>query len=186
MTTTPGRWRRSATGSTGCRWRSSLPRRGAGCFTPAAMLPRLSRRLPLLAGGRRDAPARHRTMRDAIAWSHDLLTLEEQALFRRLAVFAGGFSPGRRKVRGRGWARPDRPLLPAIPPTLDGLGRIGRPPVCSGSSPVRATSRATDDAGNDSRVSAWERLAESCDEPLCSCGATPHGSWNWPNKRSEK
>ncbi len=58
---------------------------------PIALLSRLERRLPLLTGGGRDAPARQRTMRDAIAWSFDLLTPEERALFRRLAVFVGGF-----------------------------------------------------------------------------------------------
>ncbi|MBA3529284.1 MAG: AAA family ATPase, partial [Propionibacteriaceae bacterium] len=59
---------------------------------PAALLARLARRLPLLTGGPRDAPARLRTMRDAITWSHDLLSTEEKALFRRIAVFAPGFS----------------------------------------------------------------------------------------------
>ena len=59
---------------------------------PEALLARLEQRLPLLRGGARDAPDRQQTMRDAIAWSHDLLTEAEQALFRRLAVFAGGFT----------------------------------------------------------------------------------------------
>jgi len=59
---------------------------------PAALLTRLEHRLPLLTGGARDLPTRQRTMRNAIAWTYDLLSPEEQALFRRLAVFAGGFT----------------------------------------------------------------------------------------------
>jgi predicted ATPase/class 3 adenylate cyclase/DNA-binding CsgD family transcriptional regulator len=59
---------------------------------PTAMLKRLERRLPVLMGGPRDLPARQQTLRNTIAWSHDLLAPTEQALFRRLAVFAGGWT----------------------------------------------------------------------------------------------
>jgi predicted ATPase len=54
---------------------------------PAAPLARL--RLSLLSRAPADVPARHRTMRYAIDWSHQLLTPAEQRLFRRLSVFAG-------------------------------------------------------------------------------------------------
>src|SRR5262249_41942419 len=60
------------------------------------LLARLERpegtRLPLLTGGARDRPDRLRIMRDAVAWSYDLLDAGEQALFRQLSVFAGGFT----------------------------------------------------------------------------------------------
>lgn len=60
-------------------------------LSPALLLPRLAYRLPLLSGGPRDAPARLQTMQAAIAWSYDLLDEDERTLFRRLAVFVGGF-----------------------------------------------------------------------------------------------
>ncbi len=59
---------------------------------PAALLARLERSLPLLSEGPRDAPERQRSMRDTIAWSHDLLTGRQQVLLRRLGVFVGGFT----------------------------------------------------------------------------------------------
>jgi len=61
-------------------------------FPPKALLARLDKRLALLTGGARDLPARQQTLRQAIAWSYDLLDAAEQALFARLAVFVGGCS----------------------------------------------------------------------------------------------
>ncbi|MGI8485365.1 MAG: tetratricopeptide repeat protein [Thermomicrobiales bacterium] len=60
-------------------------------FSPQALLERLSDRMALLTGGARDLPARLQTMRDAIQWSYDLLSPQEQAIFRRLSVFRGPF-----------------------------------------------------------------------------------------------
>lgn len=57
-----------------------------------AILSKLENRLKLLTGGARDLPARQQTMRGAVEWSYDLLTADEKRLFRRLAVFAGGFT----------------------------------------------------------------------------------------------
>ena len=57
---------------------------------PRAMLARLEHRLEFLTGGARDLPARQQTLRNAIAWSYDLLNEKEQMLFRRLSVFVGG------------------------------------------------------------------------------------------------
>ena len=59
---------------------------------PALLLNRLERRLSVLTRGGPDLPPRQRTMRDAVAWSYDLLDPAEQALFRGIASFTGGFT----------------------------------------------------------------------------------------------
>jgi excisionase family DNA binding protein len=106
---------------------------------PRALLARLERSLPVLTGGPRDAPARQQTLRDAIAWSYDLLDPEEQALFRLLAVFVGGCTidaaewvAGWQGGRVAGLLAPDpspnslSPRHPATPPpsVLDTLAAL--------------------------------------------------------------
>jgi predicted ATPase/class 3 adenylate cyclase len=66
-------------------------------FSPEALLARLAGRSPgaslqLLTGGAHDLPERQQTLRNTIDWSYQLLDAAEQALFRRLAVFVGGFT----------------------------------------------------------------------------------------------
>lgn len=61
-------------------------------LSPQAILTRLSKRLALLTDGPRDQPERHHTLRAAIAWSYELLRPGERAVFRRIAVFAGGWT----------------------------------------------------------------------------------------------
>jgi len=58
-------------------------------FTPSELAFRLERRMSLLTTSPRDTPVRHRDLRTAIAWSHDLLPDRERAVFRRLSVFPG-------------------------------------------------------------------------------------------------
>lgn len=59
---------------------------------PAAMLARLHERLAWLVGGPEDLPAHQQTLAGALAWSYDLLSSDQQLLFRRLSAFAGGFT----------------------------------------------------------------------------------------------
>jgi len=60
-------------------------------FSAHTLLTRLEHGLSVLSGGARDLPARQQTLRGAIAWSYDLLSPEEQKLFRHLAVFVDGW-----------------------------------------------------------------------------------------------
>jgi predicted ATPase len=98
---------------------------------PLAMLARLEHRLPLLTSGARDAPARHRTLGDAIGWSYELLTAPEQALFARLSVFAGGWSLAAAEAVASDGVAPARagdgappPAVLPAPAVLDTLCRL--------------------------------------------------------------
>jgi predicted ATPase/DNA-binding CsgD family transcriptional regulator len=100
-------------------------------LSPEAVLVRLSHRLRLLTGGPRDVPVRLQTMRDALAWSYDLLTPQEQCLFRRLAVFVGGFTFDAAEAVCGQWTDVSRQTtadfahavcrLPTVDSVLDGL-----------------------------------------------------------------
>ncbi len=57
---------------------------------PQALLARLEHRLQVLTSGPQDVPVRQQTLRNTLAWSYNLLDLQEQRLFRRLSIFVGG------------------------------------------------------------------------------------------------
>jgi non-specific serine/threonine protein kinase len=135
---------------------------------PSALLGRLDRRLPVLTGGARDQPARLRTMRDAIGWSHDLLGEEEQALFRRLAVFVGGFTlEAAEYVGGEGGdaQRPSPPRPQATPPrppsVFDGLEALAEQSLIH---PFDSSGEPRSGMLETVREYALERLAASGEE----------------------
>ena len=103
----------------------------ARILSPPALLERLGQMLPVLTGGARDLPDRQRTLSDTIAWSYGLLDEEEQRLFAKLAVFAGGS----RSKRQRRFAAP-----------------TGHDHVPGRQEPRSARRGALPDAGDDPRV----------------------------------
>ncbi|HET7092571.1 MAG TPA: hypothetical protein VFI22_03810, partial [Thermomicrobiales bacterium] len=90
---------------------------------PDALLARLGSGIDLLTGGPRDNAPRLRSMKAAIAWSYDLLDPEEQALFRRLAVFAGGFTLEAAEAVAAGAFGGDADIAPAAA-IFDGVGSL--------------------------------------------------------------
>lgn len=124
-------------------------------LSPQALLARLRDSLSPLGEGPKDAPVRHRTLRAAIAWSHDLLNGPEQVLFRRLGVFAGGCT------------------LDAVEPFCVGLDASAVPPLDILSSLIDKNMVATVPGGDGEhryrmlesvREFARDRLAESGEE----------------------
>jgi non-specific serine/threonine protein kinase len=84
---------------------------------PEALLSRLDDRFRILTGGSREKLPHQRTLLASIEWSHDQLSAEEKMLFRRLGIFAGGFTLEAAEV-----VCVDRDLEPWL--ILDGLGSL--------------------------------------------------------------
>jgi predicted ATPase/class 3 adenylate cyclase len=136
---------------------------------PKAILARLDSRLALLTGGGRDRPERQQTLRGAIAWSHDLLGHSEQTLFRRLAVFAGGWTlDAAESVVGFG---PVPPL-----PVFDGLDAL------NDASLIRREESTNREAAAAPRLAMLQTIQEFATEQLVGSGELGqaqenHASW---------
>jgi predicted ATPase len=98
------------------------------------LLSRLDRALSTSGG--RDLPDRQRTMRATLDWSHDLLSEPERELFRRLSMFAGGFTLEARRL----WARLGSV---GVEDVLDHLGTLVEQSLVVVQPPRPAARRAT-------------------------------------------
>jgi predicted ATPase len=123
---------------------------------PRALLARLERRLPLLTGAARDAPARQRTLGDAIGWSYDLLGPGERRLFRRLAVFAGGCT----LAAAQAVCDPGGALEPLGIDVLDGAGALVD----------QSLLRAQEGPGGEPRLAMLQTIQEYAAERLAESG----------------
>jgi predicted ATPase len=91
-------------------------------LSPATLLARLDDRMGMLTGGARDLPERQQTLRNTLDWSYGLLSPGEQALFARLAVFAGTFGlPAAEAVGGDAAGSADPGRAGRVIDTLGGL-----------------------------------------------------------------
>jgi predicted ATPase/DNA-binding XRE family transcriptional regulator len=123
--------------------------------------------LRLLDSGPRDAPARQRTLRDTIGWSHGLLPEHEQILFRRLAVFVGGCTRSQaRAVCGppRGLDERDWPVETIAPLSLDEVDR-GLVSLID-----QNLIYLSEEANSEQRVQMLETIGEFAQERLAASG----------------
>ena len=155
-------------------------------FSPVALLARLEPRLPLLTGGARDLPERQQTLRNAIAWSYDLLSPQEQSLFRRLAIFAGGFTldaaesvtEGERGKEGKGERKDagDAGVAPTselqTPPTVSSSFPPFPPSVIDAIASLvdKSLVRQSDDGSDEPRFGMFETIREFGLEQLAATG----------------
>ena len=96
-------------------------------YPPTIMVQRLEAQFASLAGGPRDLPPRQQSLQAAIDWSYDLLSEEERVLFRRLAIFRGGFTTAAAEVVAGHEVQPRRPCCRASHPRDPGRPRCLEP-----------------------------------------------------------
>ncbi|MCC7023849.1 MAG: tetratricopeptide repeat protein, partial [Thermomicrobiales bacterium] len=125
-------------------------------LTPEAIRTRLDSRLALLTGGGRDRPERQQTLRAAIAWSHDLLADDERALFRRLAVFAGGWT-----------LEAAESIADAVPPPVSAFDSLA---ALNDNSLVRQASEDDASRGDEPRFTMLQTIREFGQEALAASG----------------
>ncbi len=127
--------------------------------------------MELLTRGTRDIPERHHSLRAAVSWSHDLLVPEEQAFFRRLAAFRGG------------WSLESADAVTAASEL--GHDALDLTTSLLDKSLIRRH-------GNPNGEPRYEMLEVIRVAPMSGCGrptrkgrpwsATRHGSWSWPSE----
>jgi len=121
-------------------------------FPPQALLARLTQRLHFLTSGTRDVPARQQTLRNTIAWSYHLLAEEEQRLFRRLAIFAGGCT------------------LEAVEAVCEAPGGVGKGFESVASLIEKSLLQQTEQEGEEPRLRMLETIREYALEELFASG----------------
>ncbi len=122
----------------------------AKVLPPASLLRRLENRLELPAARGREVPARQTTLRQAIAWSYDLLGEDERRLHARLSVFMGGFTL---EVAGRVVGASELDVLEGVASLVD-----------------RSLLREAEEAGGEARFSMLETIREFAREQLTQAG----------------
>ncbi len=121
-------------------------------LSPQAISTRLARSLELLTSGARDLPARQQTLRGAIQWGYDLLSVPEQCLFRRLSVFVGGCTLEEAEAICAGDAGPEMDLFEGIASLTD-----------------KSLLKQEVDSGGEPRFHMLETIREFATELLESC-----------------
>ncbi len=86
---------------------------------PQALLAHLSQGFEVLTGGRQDAPKHQQTLRATISWSYNLLSAEEQSIFRYLCIFVGGCTLEAVEAVGTAASENVTPMLDEISSLID-------------------------------------------------------------------